>query len=115
MNSSFAKKLEPAQVISQIKAVAKEVLPHGSTVYLYGSRARGDNHEDSDWDLLVLLDKDEASTQEREDYSYAFEERGWDIGEDINARVYTKKRWYNSPRSLFYFNVEEDKKIIYGT
>ena len=44
-----------SQVINRIKQLAKEVLPKGSTLYLYGSRARGDYHEDSDWDLLLLL------------------------------------------------------------
>lgn len=27
-------------------------------IYLFGSRARGDYQEDSDWDLLILLDGD---------------------------------------------------------
>ena len=45
-----------SQVIDSIKQVAEQVLPKGSTLYLYGSRARGDWHKGSDWDLLVLLD-----------------------------------------------------------
>ena len=45
------------QVIESIREVASSVLPQGSKLYLYGSRARGDAHEDSDWDLLLLLDK----------------------------------------------------------
>ena len=49
--------MERSQVIDNIRQVAASVLPKGSTLYLYGSRARGDYHEDSDWDLLVLLDK----------------------------------------------------------
>ena len=62
--------MEADNVIESIKQVARTVLPTGSTLYLYGSRARGDFHEDSDWDLLILLDK-------------------------------------------FYFNVEEDKQVLY--
>ena len=49
--------MERSQVIDNIRQVAASVLPKGSTLYLYGSRARGDYHENSDWDLLVLLDK----------------------------------------------------------
>lgn len=49
--------MDRLQVIDNIKKVAARVLPQGSIVYLYGSRACGDWTEDSDWDLLVLLDK----------------------------------------------------------
>ena len=49
--------MERSQVIENIRQVAASVLPKGSTLYLYGSRARGDWNDDSDWDLLVLLDK----------------------------------------------------------
>ncbi|MBO7569446.1 MAG: nucleotidyltransferase domain-containing protein [Bacteroidaceae bacterium] len=51
-----------SQVIDNIKEVAKKVLSKGSALYLYGSRARGDYHEGSDWDLLLLLDKPSASS-----------------------------------------------------
>ena len=113
MTIAVLKKMEHAQVLDQIKAVAKQVLPKGSALYLYGSRARGDYHADSDWDLLILLDNPATNTKEKEDLSFAFVDKGWDIGEDISARVYTKDQWENGPRSLFYFNVEEDKKLLY--
>lgn len=105
--------MEHSQVIDNIKQVAKEVLPKGSTLYLYGSRARGDYHEDSDWDLLLLLDKPSATHKEKDDMEFSFMDMGWDIGEDINARAYTRSQWYNGPHSMFYFNVEQDKQLIY--
>ena len=49
--------MNPHLVIDNIKEVARQVLPKGSVLYLYGSRARGDFHVESDWDLLLLLDK----------------------------------------------------------
>ncbi len=101
------------EVIDHIKQVATQVLPKGSTVYLYGSRARGDFNSDSDWDLLILLDKKERDTDDWGNYAWPFTEMGWDIEEDISARTFTKDAWFNGPHSMFYFNVEEDKKIIY--
>ena len=55
-------------------------MPANSSLLLYGSRARGDNRVDSDWDLLILLDKPKLSSQDY-DYGYPFRELGWDIGE----------------------------------
>ena len=43
--------------INKIKKVAKEVIPSGGQLFIYGSRARGDANEGSDWDLLIILDK----------------------------------------------------------
>ena len=73
--------MERQQVIENIKKVARQVLPKGSTLYLYGSRARGDYHEDSDWDLLLLLDKAKIEFDDFQRYSYPFVLMGWDMGE----------------------------------
>ena len=105
--------MEHAEVIENIKQVARDVLPKGSTLYLYGSRARGDYHEDSDWDLLLLLDQSEVNFRAREDLEFPFVDKGWDIGEDISARAYTKDQWFNGPHTMFYFNVEQDKQLLY--
>ena len=104
--------MENAQVLNSIKKVASQVLPKGSSLYLYGSRARGDSHEGSDWDLLLLLDKPRLEYEDFDKYSYPFVEMGWDIGEDIRPHAYTKDEWFNGPHSLFYYNVEEDKKVL---
>ena len=105
--------MEKAQVLSNIKQLAAQVLPKGSTLYLYGSRARGDFHKDSDWDLLVLLDKPERNRDDWDNYAWPFTQMGWDINEDISARTFTKDQWYNGPHTLFYYHVEEDKQLLY--
>lgn len=104
--------MEHSQVVDHIKQVAKKVLPKGSTLYLYGSRARGDYHEGSDWDLLLLLDKPKVEHDDFNKYSYPIIEKGWDIGEDFSVHTYTKDEWFNGPHAMFYYNVEEDKQVI---
>ena len=44
-------------IVAQIQTLGRKLLPQGSHLLLYGSRARGDHHADSDWDLLVLLNR----------------------------------------------------------
>ena len=107
--------MEKDRVINRIKQVAKEVLPDGSSIYLYGSRARGDAHTDSDWDLLLLLNKAKLEYSDFERYSYPFVEMGWGMGEDIHPHAYTMEEWNNGPHSMFYYNVENDKEVLYGS
>ena len=68
------------EIIQKLKETSNRVVPPGGQVWLYGSRARGDAHEGSDWDILILLNKPKL---EASDYgiAYPFRELGWNIGE----------------------------------
>ncbi|MBP3726872.1 MAG: nucleotidyltransferase domain-containing protein [Bacteroidaceae bacterium] len=105
--------MEVGKIIDSIRQAAHNVLPKGSSLYLYGSRARGDHHEDSDWDLLLLLDKPRREVSDFANYAYPIMERGFDLWQYFSIHTYTKEEWYNTPHSMFYFNVEKDKKLIY--
>lgn len=56
--------LDKGQILERIKQLAFAVLPQGSSLWLYGSRARGDENQGSDWDLLVLLDKSRITSED---------------------------------------------------
>ncbi len=105
--------MERAQVIENIREVAKKSLPPRSTLLLYGSRARGDEHAGSDWDLLILLDKNELSDSDYDNVSFPFTLLGWSIGELISPQLYTRKEWNAISFLPFYKNVENDKIALY--
>ena len=65
-NNADAKKIEI------LREVANSVLPADAHVWLYGSRARGDAHEDSDWDLLILLAKEIVTTEDEDCIAFPF-------------------------------------------
>ena len=104
-------KMDKRAIIKSIKQVAHTTLPQNSSLFLYGSRARGDAGPGSDWDLLILLDKDALSFHDY-DVTYPFKELGWQIGEDISPHVYTKKQWASWTFLPFYKNVERDKIVL---
>lgn len=103
--------MERQQVIDHIKKIGLKTLPPNSRLLLFGSRARGDAHKGSDWDLLILLDKPQISLDDY-DVSYPFRELGWDLGEEINPQVYSKKEWSEYHFTPFYKNVEQDKLVL---
>ena len=105
--------MEKSQVIDNIRNVAAQVLPKGSTLYLYGSRARNDNREDSDWDLLLLLDKKGDDTDDFRLYAYPIMERGFDLWQYFSVHTYSKDDWYNGLHTMYFYNVERDKQMIY--
>jgi len=105
--------MEREQVIDDIRQVASTVLPYGSQLFLYGSRARGDAREDSDWDLLLLLDQPIAADDAFRRYTYPIMQRGFDLWQYFSIQTYNKNDWYSEPHALFYYNVERDKKLIY--
>ena len=104
--------MDKSQVIENIRAVAKTTLPKGSTLLLYGSRARGDAGKDSDWDLLILLDKSDLSESDYDNISFPFTMLGWNIGELISPQMYTKKDWESISFLPFHKNVEHDKIVL---
>ena len=103
--------MQQNQVIQRITELGRQILPEGASLWLYGSRARGDNRPDSDYDLLILLDKDSVTMQDR-DYSHAFFWNGMEVGEEVNAHIYTKKDWNKWACAPFNENVEEDKVVL---
>ena len=44
-------------VIKSIRELSQQVMPIGTQVILFGSQARNDAHSKSDWDVLILLNK----------------------------------------------------------
>ncbi len=51
-------------ILQQVKATIRQIDPQAEVI-LFGSRARGDAREDSDWDFLVLTSLEESTETER--------------------------------------------------
>ena len=95
-------------VFFDIKHLALSVVPEGSSAWLYGSRARGTARPHSDWDVLLILDKDNLTQSDYDDVSYPFVLLGCELGEEINPIMYTEKEWLSYQAFTFYKNVQND-------
>ena len=92
-------------ILDSIKRTLATTLPSQAVAMLYGSQARGQARRDSDWDILIVLDKDKLMPNDYDSVTYPLTKLGWDIGAEINPIMYTKKEWEASRITPFYHNV----------
>ena len=104
--------MKKESVLSAIREVARTDIPQNASVILFGSQARGDEKSDSDWDVLILIDKEKLSPNDHDLYSYPFWELGWKIDAMIHPSVYTRKDWQTNSNPLFRENVEREGIVL---
>ena len=101
--------MKKEDVIQRIRETAQSVLPADARLILFGSQARGDARQDSDWDLLLLIDKDSRITNADFDrFAYPLVDLGWTINEEINPLIYTFHDWEKRKFTPLYKNVETE-------
>ena len=98
--------------ILQLIKKSVETTDPGAILILYGSYARGDYREDSDIDLLVLVDKDKLTNSEEDQIIYPLYDIEFKTGIVINPVVYSKKAWANHRVTPFYENVLNEGKQL---
>ena len=82
-----------------------EVMPSGAKVVLFGSQARGDAQDESDWDVLILLDKEKITPSDFDNYAYPLVEFGWKSNEMISPLLYTFSDWHRRRNTSLYHNI----------
>ena len=97
------------RIIRNLSQAAAEVFPNGEgNAFLFGSQARGDNSDESDWDILVLTAKKVESQKDFDTFVSPFAEIGWLMDVEINPIQYSMEEWNHRKGSLFYDNVMRD-------
>jgi predicted nucleotidyltransferase len=85
----------PPHFLAQIKAIVREVVADAD-VLLYGSRARGTAHDDSDWDILVTTHEEVTASLKRA-IRHRLYQLEWDTGQVISTMVYSRDGWNHTP------------------
>ena len=100
------------KILERIKKIVLDRDPFAK-VYLYGSRARGTMQPDSDWALLILLNKDKITAEIEKNVTYPLYDLEFEIGEVISPMVYSEKEWNSKHRiTPFYSNVMREGKLL---
>ena len=95
-------------ILQSIVSLGSKVLPSGSRLILFGSQARGDAHEESDWDLLILLNDGQLGRDAFGNYGYPFVELGWEYGTYFSPKIYTYSEWAERKGTPFYNNISRE-------
>ena len=81
-------------------------------VILFGSRVRNNVHGESDWDLLILLDKKSIDNSDFENIAYPIIEYGWKNGEQVSPKLYTFTDWEKRSFIQFYKNIKKEGIVL---
>lgn len=100
-----------SELLYAIKNTILSVDKNGKVI-LYGSQARGTANQDSDWDILILLDKQKIEPEDFERISYPLVELGWTEGEQFSPKLYTLRDWESRSFTPFYKNIQHEGIIL---
>ena len=100
--------MDSKEIIYRIKSGIKDKDPQAEVI-LYGSRARGDNRPDSDWDILVITPRDKITYDYESDLRDPIFDIELETGQIISLIVYSLSDWTNKMAySPLYSNVKKE-------
>ncbi|MDQ1265542.1 MAG: uncharacterized protein QG635_693 [Bacteroidota bacterium] len=109
MNKSASYIAYQDNLLGRVKQAVLDVEPEAE-VYMFGSRARGDYQEDSDWDFLMLL-PGEVSFARKIGVSNKLIDIELTENQMLNRIIFSKNDWSNNiilHGSPFYESVYQD-------
>jgi predicted nucleotidyltransferase len=99
-------------ILREIKRLVVEKASDAK-IYLYGSRARGITHKESDWDLLILLNKEKITPEIEEEITFSLYDLEFETGEVISPMVYSEKEWNTKYKiTPFYRNIMQEGRLL---
>jgi uncharacterized protein len=96
------------RILIKIKELVKKAEPT-ATVILYGSHARGQNKNDSDIDVLILLENDIITYSDEKRIKYPLYDLEFETGKIISPLIFSRNAW-ETKHSItpFYQQVKKD-------
>jgi predicted nucleotidyltransferase len=76
---------------------------------LYGSRARGTAKSDSDWDFLILTEKEKISQELERAFRMPIFLQEIATGEVLSLQIFSKNQWHTTLKGTpYYENIQKE-------
>lgn len=93
------------EILGQIKTIVQEQAPDAK-VFLFGSRSRGDFNDESDWDILIILQNQPNRILKNKIHEMLFP-LSLEINSFINTVVVSEEDWLHHPA---YYSLYESTR-----
>lgn len=107
---SVSQKITSNDLLGKIKAAVKGLDPQAKVI-LFGSRARNDAREDSDWDMLILTES-AVTLKVEQTFRHKLFELELEFGQSISVFVYSISDWNGKHRSTPLFQNIQAEGIL---
>lgn len=89
------------------ETISKEI--KSAEVILFGSKARGTDTKESDWDILVLIDQPEVTFKDEQSVRHKLYDVELEVEEPFSTFVYSTSVWNSKMKETpFYKNVKKE-------
>ncbi len=100
------------EIVNMIAATLRSIEPTARSI-LFGSEARGEATDESDIDILILVDGTKISIDREESITTPLYEIELKTGVAISPLVMTKQEWENRPiKTPFYYNILKEGILL---
>jgi uncharacterized protein len=99
-------------IIKKVKEIVYRYDSNADIIF-FGSRARGDHHEESDWDFLILTSLPISEELKRKVRKDILEEIEWKTFEVIQTIWHNKQEWENDYTvTNIYESIKEEGIVV---
>jgi uncharacterized protein len=102
--------MENQEFLNKVKDIINKI-DNDATIILFGSRARGDFNETSDWDLLILLNTPVDEVLKTKIRIKLFETE-LETDQVISTIIHSTQNWENLNITPFYEIIKKEGVIV---
>lgn len=94
------------ELISKVKGTVNSIDPMAKVI-LFGSRARGNQHPDSDWDFLILTSR-KVTPQLKSQFRNSLIETELEAEQVISTIIYSQSSWPDFKVTPLFQDIEKE-------